>query len=228
VQIQAFRPSVIRGRFAFTDSANASAPPKPAGFQLGASREWAIGQPVRHQAKIKDDGTFEISLPPGRVLLRSTPTGPGAGPNGPPPWRLNRVILNDLDVSDSGIDVPPNGAIENVVVEWTNHVSEVTGKVTDADGTIVRDCFVIAFAQDPAHWTWQMRELSVGRPGLDDTFHARLLPGDYYIVAMSDVENGAWTDPEFLAQAREHAVKLTVGDGEKKTIDLVVTAAPVF
>jgi hypothetical protein len=228
VQLVALKPSIIRGRFAFTASANASAPPKPTGFELGAAREWAIGQPVRHQAKIKDDGTFEISLPPGHVLLRGLPTGLGGGPNGPPSWRLNRVILNDLDVADSGIDVPANGAIENVVVEWTNHTSELTGSVTDAEGKVVRDCFVIVFAQDPAHWTWQTRQLSVARPGLDDLFHARLLAGDYYAVAMSDVENGAWTDPEFLAQARQHAVKFSVTDGEKKRVDLPVSAAPVF
>ena len=92
----------------------------------------------------------------------------------------------------------------------------------------MRDCTVIVFAQDPAHWTVQTRHLSIARPGLDDLFHARLLAGDYYVVAMSDVENGAWTDPDFLAQARERAVKFTIADGEKKTIDLAVTTAPVF
>jgi len=194
---------------------------------MGAWREWAIGQPMRQQAKIKDDGTFEITLPPGHVLLRGIPTGQG-GPNGPAPWRLNRVILNDIDVADSGIDVAGNATIENVVVEWTNHVGEVSGKVTDAEGKVVRDCFVIVFAQDPAHWTIQTRHLSAARPGLDDLFHARLLPGDYYAVALSDVENGAWTDSDFLAQAREKAVKFTIADGEKKTIDLPVTTAPVF
>ena len=46
--------------------------------------------------------------------------------------------------------------------------------------------------------------------------------------AMSDVETNAWTDSDFLAQARERAVKFTIADGEKKTIDLPVTTAPVF
>ena len=66
------------------------------------------------------------------------------------------------------------------------------------------------------------------RPAADDLFHTRLLAGDYYVVAMNDVETNAWTDPEFLSLAREHATKFSIADGETKTIDLALTPAPVF
>jgi len=181
---------------------------------------------VRSPAKIKDDGTFEISLPPGHVQLRAAPTAGAAGAT--PPWRLNRVMVHDIDVGDTGMDVPPNATIDDVVVEMTNRSGEASGRVTNADGTLVRDCFVIVFAQDPARWTVQTRYLGVSRPGADDLFHVRLLPGDYYGVAMSDVETGAWTDPEFLAQARERATKFSIAEGEKKRIDLGLSPAPVF
>ena len=228
LQLMVLKPSLIRGRIAFTDSAAGAAPPKPTAIDLGAWREWMIGQPVRSAAKIKDDGTFEISLQPGHVLLRGAVSGPP--PSGPAaaPWRLNRVLQNDLDISDIGLDVPANATIENIVFEMTDHSSPVSGRITDAEGKTVRDCFVIVFAQDPTHWTVQTRHLSVSRPGLDDLFHTRLLAGDYYAVAMSDVEPNAWTDPEFLSLAREHATKFSIADGESRTIDLVVTAAPVF
>ena len=185
-----------------------------------------MGQLVRSPARTKEDGTFEISLPAGHVLLRAatTPAAPGTTA----PWRLNRVIVNDIDVGDTGIDVPQDATIENVVVEMTDHSNEALGRVTDAVGNIVRDCFVIVFAQDPARWTVQTRYLSVARPGVDDLFHVRLLPGDYYAVAMSGVEAGAWTDPEFLSQARDRATKFSIADGEKKTIDLPLSEAPVF
>ena len=55
-----------------------------------------------------------------------------------------------------------------------------------------------------------------------------MLPGDYYAVAMSDVEVNAWTDPEFLSLARERATKFSIADGEAKTIDLALSPAPVF
>jgi len=223
VQLVVAKPSTIRGRVVFAAGATPPPPPpSPTVLDLGAVRDWRVGQLVRSPARIKDDGTFEISLPAGHVLLRAAPTG------GQSPWRLNRVVVQDLDVGDSGIDVAPNAMIENVIVEMTNRTNEVSGRVTDADGATVRDCFVIVFAQDPARWTVQTRFLAAVRPGSDDLFHARLLPGDYYAVAMSDVENGAWTDAEFLTHARDRATTFTIADGEKKTIDLKVTLAPVF
>jgi protocatechuate 3,4-dioxygenase beta subunit len=225
VQLVLAKPSAIRGRIVFTASANASDPPKATTIDLGAVREWALAQPVRSPARIKDDGSFEISLAAGHVQLRAAPTGGSASVA---PWRLSRVIFNDIDVGDSGIDVPQNGTVDNVVVEITNRTNEVTGRVTDADGRIVRDCFVIVFAQDPSRWTVQTRYLSVARPAGDDSYRVRLLPGDYFAVAMSDVEVNAWTDPDFLALARERAVKLAIADGEKKTLDLPLTPAPVF
>ena len=232
VQLVATKPSTIRGRVVFTASATSAAPPKPTAIDLGAVRDWSIGQVVRSPARIKEDGTFEIALPPGHVLIRGAMAGPAAPAAEPgsaaPSWRLNRVIVNDIDVGDAGIDVPPNATIENVYVEMTNRSNEASGRVTDGDGNTVRDCFVIVFAQDPARWTVQTRYLSVARPGLDDLFHARLLPGDYYAVAMSDVETNAWTDPEFLAQARDRATKFSIADGEKKTIDLPLSPSPVF
>jgi hypothetical protein len=225
VQLVVAKPSTIRGRVVFaasTASATPVMPPSPTVIDLGAMRDWRVGQLVRSPARIKDDGSFEISLPPGHVLLRAAPTG------GQSTWRLNRVVMQDVDVGDSGIDVPPNATIDNVIVEMTNRTNEVSGRVTDADGTTVRDCFVIVFAQDPARWTVQTRYLAAVRPGSDDLFHARLLPGDYYVAAMSDVETGAWTDPEFLSHARDRATTFTIADGEKKTIDLKVSQAPVF
>ena len=222
VHLVVAKPSLIRGRIVFAGATPAANPPSPTVLDLGAVRDWQIGQIVRSPARIKEDGTFEISMPAGHVLLRAAPTG------GQSPWRLNRVMFQDIDVGDSGMDVAPNATIENVIVEMTNRTNEVSGRVTDADGTPVRDCFVIVFAQDPARWTVQTRYLAAVRPGQDDLFRARLLAGDYYVVAMSDVETGAWTDPEFLSRARDRATTFTIGDGEKKTIDLKVTPAPVF
>ena len=84
VQLVATKPSTIRGRIVFTESATSAAPPKPTALDMGALRDWAIGQQVRSQAKIKDDGTFEISLQPGHVLIRGMVTG---APQPPPPGR---------------------------------------------------------------------------------------------------------------------------------------------
>ncbi|HJZ74363.1 MAG TPA: carboxypeptidase-like regulatory domain-containing protein [Vicinamibacterales bacterium] len=226
VQIVTAKPSRIRGRIAFTASATSTDPPKPTAIALGAQREWMLGQRVRDMARIKEDGTFEITLGSGHVQLRAGTTETAAG--GSPPWRLNRVLHDGIDVGDSGLEVPPNATIENVVVEMTNRSVELTGRVADGDGRKVRDCFVIVFAQDADRWTVETRYLGVTEPRTGDRYHVRLLPGEYYAVAMTDVPAGAWTDRDFLSLAREHATKVSIAPGDAQTLDLVVSPAPVF
>jgi carboxypeptidase family protein len=226
VQLVVARPSTIRGRVVFASSATAHAPPRPTAIDIGAWRDWAMGEQVRSAAKVNDDGTFEVSLAAGRVHIRAGSIGPVI--SGAVPWRLNRVIVNDVDIADTGLEVPPNGAVENVIVEMTNQIGEATGRVTDTAGRVVSDCVVIVFAQDPVHWTMQSRHLSVARPGADNLYHVRLLPGDYYVVAMADVESNVWTNPDFLTLAREQATKFRVAAGDKTTIDLRLSPAPVF
>jgi hypothetical protein len=229
VQMTVAKPSTVRGRLVFLPSANDSQPPRATSFDLGAVRvsdSTPFGQ--RMPARINADGSFEISAPGGRTLLRGAFSGQQTGPAAPPPWRINRVMYGDIDVADTGLELQPASTVENVVIELTNRASEVTGTVTDAEGAVVRDCWVIAFAQDPIHWTVQTRHVSAGRPGLDDLYRMRLLPGDYFIVAFDDVENGAWNDPNYLSLAREHATKISVADGENPTINLKVSPTPVY
>jgi hypothetical protein len=44
--------------------------------------------------------------------------------------------------------------------------------------------------------------------------------GEYYIVAVTDVEQGQWYDPAFLAELVGASARITLGDGEKKTQSL--------
>jgi hypothetical protein len=138
------------------------------------------------------------------------------------------VLLNGADVTDTAIDVPVIGGVNDVIVELTDHLYPISGRVTDADGSLVRDCFVIVFGQDSAGWTPGTRYLASVRPALDDLFHAKMPAGDYYAVAIAEVEPGAWTDPDFLNQARDRATKFTLAPGETKTVDLPLSPPPVY
>jgi len=136
---------------------------------------------------------------------------------------LDRGRLAGLLLAEDGLLLP-----SDVVVELTNHLYPLMGRVSDADGAVVRDCLVIVFAQDPAHWTPGARYLATARPGLDDLFHARMPAGDYYAVSIAEVEAGAWTDPDFLSHVRDHATKFTIVADETKTVDLPLSPPPVF
>jgi hypothetical protein len=208
VQLTVTKLSVIRGRVVFD---GAGTPPKAAQVRVTAAR---LDPMVNGggNVSIKDDLTFEMPIAAGHVYVRAQPIGQA--------WRLGRVLLNGVDVTDAGIEVPINGAINDMVVELTDHLYPVSGRVTDAAGNVVRDCLVIVFAQDPAAWTPLTRYLGTARPGLDDRFTVKMPAGDYYAVALSEVDPGAWTDPEFLSQARDRATRFTLAAGENKTVDL--------
>ncbi|MCU1386174.1 MAG: Cna protein B-type domain protein [Acidobacteria bacterium] len=216
LQLTVTKLSTIRGRVVFEPGGT---PPKVTEVRLNAMRSDPFVGGFA-PALVKDDLTFELSVAAGRVYIRAQPTAQN--------WRLNRVLLNGADITDAGLDVAPNSLFTDMVVELTDHLYPISGRVTAANGALVRDCFVIVFGQDPSGWTPGTRYLGTSRPGLDDLFHVKMPAGDYYAVAMTEVDPGAWTDPEFLSQVRERATKFTLAAGETKTVDLPLSPPLVF
>jgi Carboxypeptidase regulatory-like domain len=210
VQLVAAKSSVIRGRILIDRGAT---PPRPSAIRLFATAvEPMVGGA---EVKINEDFTFEVKMPPGRVTLRAA----GASPDD---WRLHGVHQNGLDVADSGIDVPTNTTVTDVTVEMTKQVTEASGRVLDASGRPIRDAWVLMFAQDPVRWGSQSRYVGTSRPDVNDGYKIRVPAGDYFLVAVAEVEPGEWNDPDFLSPLRDRAVRVTLADGERKTIDLTL------
>jgi hypothetical protein len=145
-------------------------------------------------------------------------------------WALKRVIAPDgTDITDSGLDVPPSGAVEGVVVEMTSRRAEVSGTVVNEAGARVRDCVVVVFAQDAARWEPPSRFIASSRPDQDDTFHVRVPPGDYLAAAFDAADASIpVNDPDILQQLRDGALKFSIGDGEKQTLKLSLNPPPVY
>jgi protocatechuate 3,4-dioxygenase beta subunit len=212
------KASTVRGRIvvdpALAQSLNVSAlrigfmPTQPETIVFNS------GQP----GGVNDDLTFEAKARPGqwRININQLPTG----------WATKAVRHRGNDVIDTGLDVRPNSDIDDVEVELTNRMPEVSGQVTDARGAVVRDYTVVVFPEDRDKWSMpNSRYIRSARPDQDGRFKVTSLPpGQYYIVALDQVEQGEWTDPEFLDRARPKATTIAVGDGETKSIDLKVTA----
>jgi hypothetical protein len=213
IQLITAQPSVLRGRIVFGSGAT---PHKGSAVRLSAIRRdpWLGGTNVI----VHDDLTFEIKTTAGHVLLRA--------PNPGSQWRLDRVLDGGVDITDIGIDVPPNTTRSNIIVEMTHHVSELSGHVLKADGQATRDAYVIVFTQDPARWTTQSRHVAMSRPTSDELFHVLVPAGNYFVYATSEVEPGEWTDPAYLARIRERALAVSIAEDEKKSIDLTLAAPP--
>jgi hypothetical protein len=168
--------------------------------------------------RAEKNGAFRIdNLLPGNHHIRVT----GGGIQGAGQWTLKSVSIAGLDVTDTPVDLKPGQNVENVTVVLTDRATEITGTVRDAKGAGAAALTVIAFSADQQHWRAQSRRIQAVRTDQSGTFRLRNLPpGDYLVIASDDVEQGEWFDPEFLEQARAGAKRLSISEGEKKTLDL--------
>lgn len=207
VQLVAGRAATVRGRI-LIDS-DVTPPPRASVFNVGAMSE--VPMMGGGEGKVNADFTFEISAVPGhnRITARAQDD-----------WRLHAVKLNGLDITDTSLDMPAGGVIDNVTIEMTKRVTDVSGRVLDDNDRALRDVWVVIFPQDPERFSYVGRYLSAARPGVDDRYRVRVPAGDYFIVALDDVEQNEWMDPDFLAPLRDRAARVTLGDGERKTLDL--------
>jgi hypothetical protein len=169
-------------------------------------------------ARIADDGTFELKAPPGRMRINVMGQMNGFG--------LRAVRLNGTDVTDSGVEFKPNEDVSGLEIELTNKLTAISGLVTNARGEAVKEYSVIAFAQDREKWKITGRYQGVGRPDQDGRFKITgLAPSDYYVVAVDKVEQGQFTDQDFLDAIRPKATAISLHEGETRTVDLRIAVA---
>jgi hypothetical protein len=213
VRLVGVKPSKLTGRvIPAASQTNASL----ASLQLVATpaNPPALGAGGNSRSRVNDDGTFEMSVPPGKSYIRMSVAGPFVN------TRLKSVRLNGVEVIDTGIEVRPNENIDGLEVELTTQLSSVSGGVTDARGNAIRDYTVITFARDRERWGPGSRYMNSARPNQDGTFKINLPQGDYYAIALAYVEPGANTDPEFLESVKERATEFSINEAETKSLDL--------
>jgi len=164
--------------------------------------------------QVHDDGHFDLTGLAGARMIRA-----GGLPKG---WVLKSVQLNGLDITDTGYDFKPGEDVTGLDVVLTEQTTEVDGSVTDSQGQTIKDYTVVVFSTDEGKWTLPMtRWTQSARPDQEGRFRIQNLPpGSYYAVAVEYVAQGEWSDPEWLARAREKATTLTVTEGAGRTVAL--------
>lgn len=213
LRIVAMPLAVVSGRIVV----DPSLPPPNVQLSLSATLDEQTMPGGRTPAVVADDLTFELTAMPGRNHITS--------PILPSGWTMRSVRVNNVEAIDDGFDVKPGEKITGVDVELTK-VAVVAGLVTNARGEAVKDCTLLIFPTDSRRWTASGRYLRQARPEQDGRFKVSgLVPADYYIVAIDKLDANQWTDHEFLDRIRSKATRVSIGEGETKTIDLKVTTA---
>ncbi len=203
-------PVSATGRVRFDPAAT---PPFPA-----IARMLAYASSVRtdfppSSSLVQSDGSFEIrGIPPGRARR--------FGVDAPTGWGVKAVRWRGRDITDGGMDIAANQHLDGIEVVLSNKQAEVSGTVTDANGQTMDDYVVVVFSDNPARWA-PGRSVMSARPDQNGRFRMRdLRPGSYFAVALEYLEDTAEYDPEVLGALRDSATRLTLGDGEKKTVQL--------
>jgi hypothetical protein len=188
---------------------------------------FAVG-PLNPESTTKVDaaGALLISgVIPGRYMIRAsfpTATAPGA-PAGVPAWTVRSVTVGGIDVTDKPFDVPASG-VSDVVVTFTDQISELSGTLTTPTGEPEPDYFVIAIPADRAYWTPLSRRIMSTRPDGAGRFVFRGLPaGEYRIAVTTDLVPLDLREVSTLEQLALASLPVTLTTGQRHTLDLRTT-----
>jgi hypothetical protein len=172
------------------------------------------------------DGTFTFQgATPGRYRVgASVPQAPGAaGATAVAPtatWWLKSVVYNGVDTLDSALEIS-NADLSGIVITFTDRPTNLSGRLLDAAGKAATDYWVVAFPTSRELWAQGSRRLRTARPDVEGKFEiSGLPPGEYGLVALTDLDQADLSDPAFLEQLAAASVKIALAEGEKKKQDL--------
>ena len=206
---------IATGRVVF----EGTAPPPPwsnvrVGLQGMTPGTWATLSNATPDANgaFTQEGVFPASFRLAASIIGGTPNV----------WTLKSVTMDGRDVTDLPVEIRAGDA-PSFVVTFSDQPSELSGSLVDPAGRPSTDYFVVVVSADRAHWLPLSRRIASTRPDGRGRFAFRgLPPGDYRLAATTDLVARDLQDVAALDALLPQAVPVTLGLGEKKSIDIRV------
>ena len=111
-------------------------------------------------------------------------------------------------------------------MELTTKIAVLTGAVTEGGGGPAKDSSLVLFPTDSTRWKVGSRYIRTARSDQEGRFKMAGMPAsDYYIVAVDKVDPAQWGDAQFLERMVPNAKRLTLAEGDAKTVDLKLTVS---
>jgi hypothetical protein len=165
------------------------------------------------------DGAFELKCRPGRsrIVIRSVP----------PTLQVRSISLNDLNIRDGALELRPNESAGPVSVVLTSNVTTIQAAITDRRGQASSDGTVILFPIDLDGRATDDRKAIMARPDQNGGVSiSAIRPGDYYIVALDDVDRDRDGDPEYLRLLADVSTRIAVPAGGQVSVTLPLRSTP--
>jgi hypothetical protein len=142
----------------------------------------------------------------------------------PEGWAVKSMIVDGADMTDQPVDLR-NGRNVSVRFVLTDRVTTVTGMVSDGPSREAqerRHHNVVVFPEDSKKWAYPSRYVQTVRTDDQGAFRITALPpGERYLaLALDFLEDGEGTDPEFLERLSTRATSFSLGEAERKNVDL--------
>jgi uncharacterized protein (DUF2141 family) len=194
-------------------ASHASVPPDPSTVELrlaAATSGLTLGVPA---TRVNADGTFRFhGIVPGEYTLWASA---GTG------WALKTATLGTQDLVDTPLVVVPGRDLSDVIVTVDDRPTSISGTLVDALGRPAPEYVVVVFSADRRFWTSSSRRTRQMHPATDGWYTAIGLPaGEYLVAAVTDVGESDVDDPGFLELLSAAATRVSVTDGQAKTLNL--------
>ena len=175
------------------------------------------------------EGVFRFpNVTPGRYRLGASVTSPiapaqpgvmaGAAPS-LPVWGVKASAIEGRDAWEGYVDITADRLALTAAVTLTTNLPEVSGQLLSQSGAPVTDMAVVLFAVDRRYWGSgaARRVRSLSRVTAAGTFRfAGLLPGEYCLAVLMDLDAADMQDPAFLEQLLPAGIRMTLTEGDKK------------
>jgi hypothetical protein len=180
---------------------------------------------VMATATARADGTFDLpAVAPGRYRpALAVPPTPGAS------WWLRSAVVSGQDLLDSTLTLTPGTDVTGAVLTVTDRQTELAGTLQLSSGRPAPNYFIVVFPVDASLRVPNSRRVKFTRPATDGSFgFSNLPPGDYVLVALTDLDPDEWQTSAFLASVELSGVKVTIHEGQKTEQVLRISGGALF
>jgi Carboxypeptidase regulatory-like domain len=199
-------PVSIPGEVVFDDVPTQD--PKPLEVTAVAAGEAVMWRPAS-RSKVASDGTFVLKGLYRPVYVRAV---------APPGYHLASVAFDGQDITDAATQF--KAGIGKLSVTLTRRASELSGQVEDSSEH--GSSFVLAFGEDRSLWFSMATTTKSVHAGEDGKYRLQgLRPGRYLVTALSMFHlSPVERTPEQWESLAKHATPVTIGDNERKVLNL--------
>lgn len=161
------------------------------------------------------DGSFNFfDVPGGRTIL--IPYQP------PPGWYLRSLAVNGQDAIDAPIDVTDD--MSGIVATFTDRPASLKGVVRLGSAVSDAEAVVLIFPSNQQRWVASGRSplrFRTVRPDAAGVFSVTgMVPGDYFVAAVSEASLTNWQSPKVLETISRQASRITLTEGATIVQDL--------